>query len=79
MGKTRTPSTDAGNAAEKEEAATAADEEDAVAALGADVGDLREARGAVAATLPAWWSARARRTSPSDDKENLSSCCGGAP
>ena len=66
--------TDDGDAAEEEEAAAAAaEEEDAVATLGADVEDPKEARDAVAATLPARWSARARRASPADDKENMSS------
>ena len=48
--------TDDGDAAEEEEAAAAAEEEDAIATLGADVEDLKEARDAVTATLPAQWS-----------------------
>ena len=68
-----------GDAAGEEEEAAAVEEEDAVATLGADVEDLKEARDAVAATLPARWFARACRAYPADDKENDSGRRGGAP
>ena len=71
--------TDDGDAAEEEEAATAEEGGNAVATLGANVEDLKEARDAVAATLPARWSARARRAYPADDKENVNGRRGGAP
>ena len=54
--------------AEEEEAAAA--ENDAVATLGANVKDLKEAWGAAAATFPA--QARACHAFPADDKENVS-------